>query len=117
LGTFYKYIDRRLEFRALLDKCLYFVGQDSTSAKRLGVEAFDLWLYIKAMNAEELLYFNDLDAAARSYQEILDEIINLNDSLLAMNIASCYNSLGNISEKLREFDRAIDYHKQAIKTS
>jgi tetratricopeptide (TPR) repeat protein len=115
LGELYKRTGRRSEFRVLRDRGLGCVGQDLKTAKAQGKDAFDLWMYIKGEDANELLQIRDLAGSGSVYQEILDELLSLNDLSVDNKIAVAYHNLGVVAEEQRQFDTAINYYQKALK--
>jgi tetratricopeptide (TPR) repeat protein len=114
LGELYKRTGRRPEFRMLRDRGLGCVGQDLKTAKAQGKNAFDLWMYIKGVDANELLQIRDLAGAVAVHQEILDELLSLNDPSVDNNVAVAYHQLGIVAEEQRQFGTAIDYYQKAL---
>jgi tetratricopeptide (TPR) repeat protein len=115
LGELYKRGGRRPEFKSLRDCCLGYVGQSLCAAKAQGTDAFYLWIYIKGVDANELLQSQDLTGAAAVHQEILDALLDLNDSSLNKKIAVSYHQLGRVAQEQRDFSAAIDYYNKALK--
>jgi tetratricopeptide (TPR) repeat protein len=115
LGELYKRNGRRSEFRVLRDRGLGCVGQDLKTAKAQGKDAFNLWMYIKGEDANELLQVRDLAGAGAVYKEILDELLSLNDPSMDNKVAVAYHQLGRVAEEQRQFDTAIEYYQKALK--
>jgi tetratricopeptide (TPR) repeat protein len=115
LGELYQRTGRRSEFRVLRDRGLGCVGQDLKMAKAQGKNAFDLWMYIKGEDANELLQIRDLAGAGAVHKEILNELLSLNDPSMDNKIAVAYHQLGVVAQQQRQFDTAIDYYQKALK--
>jgi tetratricopeptide (TPR) repeat protein len=115
LGELYKRNGRRPEFRVLRDRGLGCVGRDLKTAKAQGKDAFDLWMYIKGGDANELLQVRDLAGAGAVHKEILDELLSLNDPSVDNKVAVAYQQLGVVAQEQRQFDMAIDYYQKALK--
>jgi tetratricopeptide (TPR) repeat protein len=115
LGELYKRTGRRPEFRVLRDRGLGCVGQDLKTAKAQGKDAFDLWMYIKGADANELLQVRDLAGAGAVHKEILDELLSLNDPSVNNKVAVAYHQLGIVAQEQRQFDTAIEYYQKALK--
>jgi tetratricopeptide (TPR) repeat protein len=114
LGELYQRTGRRPEFRVLRDRCLGCVGEDLKTAKAQGKDAFELWMYIKGVDANELLQVRDLAGADAVYKEILDELLSSNDPSADSAVAVMYHNLGVVAQQQRQFDTAIKYYQKAL---
>jgi tetratricopeptide (TPR) repeat protein len=115
LGKLYQRNGRRPEFRVLCDRGLGCAGQDLKTAKAQGKDAFDLWMYIKGEDANELLQIRDLAGNGAVQKEILDELLSLNDPSMDNKVAIAYHNLGVVAKEQRQFDTAIEYYQKSLK--
>jgi tetratricopeptide (TPR) repeat protein len=115
LGEMYWRIGRRAEFRSLRQRILGRIGIHLAEAKAKGQDAFNFWMFLLGVDANEAAQIYNLQEARKIYQEILDELVALNDSsVVNSSIASINHNLGNISKMLRQFDEAIAFYQNAL---
>lgn len=115
LGEIYQRLGRKPEFKALRQRVLNQIGIHLSEAKAKGKGAFELWIYLRINEANEALLRADLEAARVIYQEILDELVALNDSLVNNKIADVYHQLGIVAQQQRQFEQAEQYYFKALK--
>ncbi len=114
LGDVYDRIGRHAEFRALRKRALDQIGILLLEAKVKGQGAFNFWMYLRGVDANEALTVADLEGARLIYQEILDELISLNDPSVNDNIAVAYHLLGVVAQQQRHFEEAKAFHQKAL---
>ncbi|MEH2371174.1 tetratricopeptide repeat protein [Nostoc sp.] len=115
LGQVYERLGRKPEFKSLRQRTLKHIGIHLTDAKAKGEDALHFWMYLRGADANEAAQSADLERARKVYQEILDELIAVNDSSVNEKIAVAYHQLGNVAQKQRQFDVAVDYYNKALK--
>jgi tetratricopeptide (TPR) repeat protein len=115
LGELYERQGRIAEFRLLRRGILSGIGTNLTDARVHGRDAFDLWIHLRGIDANELSQYGDLDMAHQIYQEILDELMSLNDEHLSNSIAVFNHNIGYIAEQKRDFRKAAKYYEKALK--
>jgi tetratricopeptide (TPR) repeat protein len=111
LGKIYQRFGRKPEFKALQQQVLNQIGINLSEAKAKGKDALNFWMYLRVNEANESLKRADLEAARTIYQEILDELIALNDS----SVAVAYHQLGRVAYQQRQFEQAQQYYLKALK--
>ena len=114
LGQLYERQDRKSEFRSLQQWAVKQLGRELTEAKAKGKDAFNFWIYLRGMDANQALAVAEWEAAKAVYQEILDELIALKDSSVNSKIANVYHNLGIVAEEQRQFSEAIAYFQKAL---
>ncbi|NJR25802.1 MAG: CHAT domain-containing protein, partial [Richelia sp. CSU_2_1] len=115
LGEVYKRLGRKPEFKSLRERALNQIGFHLAQAKAKGQDAFDFWMYLRGVDANEALQSANLETARAVYQEILDELTALNDSSVNNKIAVIYHQLGMVAQEQRRFDDAIAFYNKALK--
>ncbi|HBE59112.1 MAG TPA: hypothetical protein DEA78_25765, partial [Cyanobacteria bacterium UBA11159] len=115
LGEVYERINRKSEFRALRQRVLSQIGIHLSEAKAKGKAAFNFWMYLRGVDANEALAVADLETAKAIYQEILDALTALNDSSVNDKIAVSYHQLGIVAKEKREFEEAKAFYLKALK--
>ncbi|NJK77217.1 MAG: tetratricopeptide repeat protein [Microcoleus sp. SU_5_6] len=83
-------------------------------AKAKGQDAFNFWMYLRGIDANEALQSADLETARAVYQEILDELTALNDPSVNNKIAVAYHYLGMVAQEQRRFDDAIAFYNKSL---
>jgi tetratricopeptide (TPR) repeat protein len=111
----YNRIGRKAEFRALRQRALTQIGIPLATAKAKGRDAFDFWMYLRGMDANEALQAADLEGARTVYQEILNELTALNDPSVNGNIATFYHNLGIVAQEQRRYEEATAFYQKALK--
>ncbi|MEG4319834.1 MULTISPECIES: tetratricopeptide repeat protein [unclassified Microcoleus] len=114
LGEVYQRWGRKPEFKFLRERALNQIGFHLAQAKAKGQDAFDFWMYLRGVDANEALASADLETARAFYQEILDELTALNDPSVNNKIASINHNLGMVAEEQRRFDDAIAFYNKAL---
>lgn len=114
LGDVYERIGRKPEFKALRQRALGQIGSHLSEAKAKGQGAFNFWMYLRGVDANEALTVADLEGARVIYQEILDELTSLNNPSVNDNIAVAYHLLGVVAQKQQHFDEAKALHQKAL---
>jgi tetratricopeptide (TPR) repeat protein len=114
LGEVYKRWGRKPEFKSLRERALNQTGFHLAEAKAKGQDAFNFWMYLRGVDANEALQSADLETARAVYQEILDELVALNDPSVNDKIASNYHNLGIVAQEQRRFDEAIAFYNKAL---
>ena len=114
LGEVYERIGRKPEFKSLRQRALKQIGIHLAEAKVKGQDAFDFWMYLRGVDANEALAASDLEGARTIYQEILDELTSLNDSSVNDKIAVTYHQLGMVAQEQRRFDEAEAFFNKAL---
>ncbi|MEG3863507.1 tetratricopeptide repeat protein [Microcoleus sp. herbarium12] len=114
LGDVYERWGRKPECKSLRQRALNQIGFHLAEAKGKGQDAFNFWMYLRIIDANEALASADLETARAVYQEILDELTALNDPSVNDNIAVAYHNLGVVAEKERRFDDAIAFYHKAL---
>ena len=114
LGEVYKRIGRKPEFKSLRQRALKQIGIHLAEAKVKGQDAFDFWMYLRGVDANEALAASDLEGARAIHQEILDELTSLNDSSVNDKIAVAYHNLGVVAQEQRRFDEATAFYNKAL---
>jgi tetratricopeptide (TPR) repeat protein len=115
LGEVYGRIGRRPEFRVLRQRALTQIGSLLATAKAKGREALDFWMYLRNVDANEVLQAADLSGARAVHQEILHELTALNDPSVNDKIAGVYHNLGIVAQLQRQYPEAIAYFQKALK--
>ena len=114
LGELYERQGRKSEFRSLRQRAVKLIGTKLAEAKARGEDAFNFWIYLRGIDAEEALEVADWEAAKAVNQEILDELTALKDSSVNDKIAVVYHQLGIVAQEQRQFDQAISYYQKAL---
>ena len=114
LGEMYERQGRIAEFRLLRKRMLGVIGINLIDAKARHQSAFDLWIHLRGIDANELSQNGDLDKASQIYQEIINELVSLNDESVTDSIAELNHNLGYIAEEKRDFTKATAYYKEAL---
>ncbi|MFB2975175.1 tetratricopeptide repeat protein [Microseira sp. BLCC-F43] len=114
LAEVYTRWGRKPEFKSLRERALNQIGIHLAQAKAKGRNAFDFWIYLRGVDANEAFKSADLETARAFYQEILDELTALNDPSVNGNIASFNHNLGYIAQRQRRFDDAIAFYNKAL---
>ena len=114
LGEVYQRWGSKPEFQSLRERALNQIGFHLVEAKAKGKAAFNFWMYLRGVDANEALDSADLETARAVYQEILDELIALNDSSVNDRIATAYHNLGIVAQEQRRFDDAIAFYNKAL---
>jgi tetratricopeptide (TPR) repeat protein len=114
LDEVYERIGRKPEFRVLRQRALGQIGIHLSEAKAKGQGAFNFWMYLRGVDANEALIVGDLEGARVIYQEILDELTSLNDPSVNDNIAVVYHLLGVVAQQQRHFEEAKAFHQKAL---
>jgi tetratricopeptide (TPR) repeat protein len=114
LGKVYERWGRQPEFKSLRERALNQIGIHLPQAKAKGQDAFDFWMYLRGVDANEALDSADLETARAVYQEIIDELTALNNPSVNDKIAALNHQLGILALKQRQFDDAIAFHNQAV---
>lgn len=115
LGEVYQRIDCRPKFKALRQRVLGQIGSHLSEAKGKGWDAFNFWMYLRGVDANEAARSADLKKAGAIYQEILDELTALNDSSVNDKIAGLLYSLGFVAKEKRNFEEALNHFQNALK--
>jgi hypothetical protein len=68
LGEVYKRWGRKPEFKSLRERALNQIGFHLAEAKAKGKDAFDFWMYLRGVDAEEAVKSADLETARAVYQ-------------------------------------------------
>ncbi|HAX79028.1 MAG TPA: hypothetical protein DCY88_25195, partial [Cyanobacteria bacterium UBA11372] len=110
LGKVYDRWGRKPEFKSLRERALNQIGIHLAQAKAKGQDAFNFWMYLRGIDANEALKSANLETAKAVYQEILDELSPLNDSSVNNKIASINHNLGYIAQEQRRFEEAIAFY-------
>ncbi|UNU24663.1 tetratricopeptide repeat protein [Microcoleus vaginatus] len=114
LGEVYQRWGRKPEFKSLRERALNQIGFHLPQAKAKGQDAFDFWMYLRGVDANEALKSADLETARAVYQEIRDELTALNDPSVNGSIAVTYHQLGRVAQEQRQFDHAIAFYNKAL---
>ncbi|MCU0547180.1 MAG: tetratricopeptide repeat protein [Oscillatoriaceae cyanobacterium Prado104] len=114
LGQVYERLGRKPEFKSLRERALNQIGIDLAQAKAKGQDAFDFWIYLRGVDANEAAQSADLETARAFYQKILDELTALNDPSVNGSIAVTYYHLGIVAENQRQFDDAINFYNTTL---
>lgn len=114
LGEVYQRWVRKPEFKSLRQRALNQIGLHLALAKAKGKEAFDFWMYLQGVDANEAVESADLETARVVYQEILDELTALNDPSVNDKIAGVYHQLGRVAQEQRWFDEAIAFYHKSL---
>ncbi len=119
LGQMYEQLDRRPEFRLLRKQALHQVGINLAEAKAKGQSAFEFWMYLQGIDANEAVEQGNPEKARVIHQEILDELTalkltGLNDPSLNNDIAVANANLGMAAQVQRNFESAVDYYRKAL---
>ncbi len=113
LGEVYERLGRRTEFKSLRQRVLRQISIPLAEVKGEDQAAFHLWMYLRNDEAIEAAQRADLEIAKAIYQEIIDELTDLNDSSLNYALAGFYNNLGKITQDQRLFEEARSYYEKA----
>jgi tetratricopeptide (TPR) repeat protein len=114
LGEVYQRWGRKPEFKSLRERALNQIGFHLPQAKAKGQDAFDFWMYLRGVDANEAVKSADLETARAVYQEIRDELTALNDPSVNASIAVTYHQLGRVAQEQRQFDHAIAFYNKAL---
>ncbi|WP_445248117.1 tetratricopeptide repeat protein, partial [Microcoleus sp. OTE_8_concoct_300] len=114
LGEVYQRWVRKPEFKSLRQRALNQIGLHLAQAKAKGKDAFDFWMYLRGVDANEAIESADLETARVVYQEILDELTALNDPSVNDKIAGVYHQLGMVAQEQRWFDEAIAFYHKSL---
>jgi tetratricopeptide (TPR) repeat protein len=114
LGEVYERWVRKPEFKSLRQRALNQIGLHLALAKAKGKDAFDFWMYLRGVDANEAIESADLETARVVYQEILDELTALNDPSVNDKIAGVYHELGRVAQEQRWFDEAIAFYHKSL---
>ena len=114
LGEVYQRWVRKPEFKSLRQRALNQIGLHLALAKAKGKDAFDFWMYLRGVDANEAIESADLETARVVYQEILDELTALNDPSVNDKIAGVYHQLGRVAQEQRWFDEAITFYHKSL---
>jgi len=114
LGEVYERIGRKPEFKSLRQRALKQIGIHLAEAKVKGQDAFNFWMYLRGVDANEALAASDLEGARAIYQEILDELTSLNDFSVNDKIAAVYHQLGRVAQEQQRFDEATAFYHKAL---
>ena len=114
LGDVYERWVRKPEFKSLRQRALNQIGLHLALAKAKGKDAFDFWMYLRGVDANEAIESADLETARVVYQEILDELTALNDPSVNDKIAGVYHQLGIVAQEQRWFDEAIAFYHKSL---
>ncbi|NJM63113.1 MAG: tetratricopeptide repeat protein [Oscillatoriales cyanobacterium RU_3_3] len=114
LGQVYQRWGRKPEFKSLRERALKQIGIHWVQTKAKGQDAFNFWMYLRGIDANEAIQSADLETARVIYQEILDELTALNDPSVNNKIAVVYQHLGILAKEQRRFDDAITFYHKAI---
>jgi len=114
LGKVYQRLGRKPEFKSLRERALNQIGFHLAQAKAKGQDAFNFWMFVRGVDANQAIRSADLETAKAVYQEILDELVALNDPSVNGNIAVAYHQLGRVAEEQRRFDEAIAFYNKAL---
>ncbi len=114
LGEVYRRWGRKPEFKSLRERALNQIGIHLAQAKAKGQHAFNFWMYLRGVDANEALASADLETARAVYQEIRDELTALNDPSVNGSMAVTYHQLGMVAQEQRRFDDAIAFYNQAL---
>jgi len=114
LGEVYERWVRKPEFKSLRQRALNQIGLHLALAKAKGKDAFNFWMYLRGVDANEAIESADLETARVVYQEILDELTALNDPSVNDKIAGVYHHLGMVAQEQRRFDDAIAFYHKSL---
>jgi len=114
LGEVYQRWGRKPEFKSLREWALNQIGIHVVEAKAKGKAAFDFWMYLRGVDANEALESADLETAIAVNQEIINELVALNDPSFNDKIATVYHQLGRVAQEQRRFDDAIAFYNKAL---
>jgi len=114
LGNVYQRSSRQPEFRVLRQRALAQIGSQLIEAKAKGQDAFDFWMYLRGVDANEAAQTADWETAGAVYREILEELIALNEFSVKKKIASLYHNLGIVAQQQRQFEEATALYRKAL---
>ncbi|NEP12159.1 MAG: tetratricopeptide repeat protein [Symploca sp. SIO2C1] len=114
LGQVYERRSRQSEFQALRQRALAEIGNHMTETKVKEQYAFYFWMYLRGVDAKEMLKTANLETAGLVYREILDELTALNDPSVEDNIATTYHNLGIVAQEQRHFEDATAFYRKAL---
>ena len=115
LTEIYERLGRKAELKTLRQRGLKQIGMELTEAKVKGEDAYNFWIYLRVNEANEALLRADLEKGRVIYQQILDDLIAINDSLMNDTIAVLYHQLGNVAFLQQQFEQAQQYCLKALK--
>lgn len=111
LGEIYQRQNHTMEFRALRQKIIKEIDTKFEQSN----EAFKLWAYLQAADAEEAFENRDIRKASNVYQKISSELARLNYQDMNVEIAVVEQGLAKIAEEQQDFKTSRTHYIKAIK--